>query len=640
MCGISGIFSLDGSPIRSLEKRLEVMTQNLHHRGPDQSGIYFSQKKNFGLSNNRLSIVSPKEDVVLPFTKDKKNYLSFNGEIYNYKDIRDFLKKNSINFQTGTDTEVLYEFLNKFNNEKLDKLNGMWSFAYYNEEKHELLLSRDLLGERHLFYIIEENELIFSSEPKPIIMASLKKHKLDFDSIITSWKFNSCAPGKTLVKNLNRLKPGNNLIFKNKNIYFKKFQKLKPEKWLDFFNKKPSISKIDEEFEKLLHNEVNLRLPKEVIFSTPLSGGIDSTILVNVIKKTIKNLKTFYAISNKGQEELKDKDRNEMTEVSFSKYLSNKLKTEHETVKINDNFSGNELKEASKNCFDGCVDFGVVNYSMVSKYVNKKNGKVIMFAEGPDELLGGYHADIDSNKIDNIFFKRKYLSFFLKNKLVKKLVIKLLKLKKNIEFEFSYDPFYTRVNHLVCPNKFLDTIVERLDLNKLYDYGTIDQDYKDIFLQLDNSQKRALIYATKTLPDMFNLRTDKGFMKYSVEVRLPFQAISLVEFFIAMPKKYRFKKDLGKYYLRKYAEKNIDKLVSKAPKLGMGAALWQDEENKKILNMEETIRKTNFFSFFPFKKNVKQVLLSKKTHPSNLWTTYALINTFNELNKINEQKLF
>ena len=381
-------------------------------------------------------------------------------------------------------------------------------------------------------------------------------------------------------------------------------------------------------------------MPKEVIFSTPLSGGIDSTILVNVIKKTIKNLKTFYAISNKGQEELKDKDRSEMTEVSFSKYLSNKLKTEHETVKINNNFSGNELKEASKNCFDGCVDFGVVNYSMVSKYVNKKNGKVIMFAEGPDELLGGYHADIDSNKIDNIFFKRKYLLFFLKNKLVKKLVIKLLKLKKNIEFEFSYDPFYTRVNHLVCPNKFLDTIVERLDLNKLYDYGIIDQDYKDIFLQLDNSQKRALIYATKTLPDMFNLRTDKGFMKYSVEVRLPFQAISLVEFFIAMPKKYRFKKDLGKYYLRKYVKKNIDKLVSKAPKHGMGTAIWQGEENKKILNIEETIRGTNFFSFFPFKKNVKQVLLNKKTHPSNLWTAYALINTFNELNKINEQKLF
>jgi asparagine synthase (glutamine-hydrolysing) len=640
MCGISGIISLDGSPIKSLQKRLELMTQSLHHRGPDQSGIYYSQKKNFGLSNNRLSIVAPKEDVALPFTKDKKNYLSFNGEIYNYEEIRDFLKKNYITFHTGTDTEVLYEFLNKFKNENLDKLNGMWSFAYYNEEKHELLLSRDLLGERHLFYIIEENELIFCSEPKPIIMASLKKHELDFESIITSWKFNSCAPGKTLVKNLNRLKPGNNLIFKDKNIHFKKFQKLRLDKWLDFFDKKPSVSKIDEEFEKLLHYEVNLRLPKEVVFSTPLSGGIDSAILVNVIKKTIKNLKTFYAISNKGQEQLKDKDRNEMTEVSFSKYLSKKLKTAHETVKINNDFSVNELKDASKNCFDGCVDFGVVNYSMVSKYVHNKSGKVIMFAEGPDELLGGYHADIDANNIDNIFFKRKYLLFFLKSKLVKKLVIKLLKLKKNIEFEFNYDPFYTRVNHLVCPNQFLDTIVKKLDLNKFYDYGVIDQDYKDISIKLDNSQKRALIYATKTLPDMFNLRTDKGFMKYSVEARLPFQAISLVEFFIAMPSKYRFKKDLGKYFLRKYADKNIDKFVSKAPKHGMGTALWEEEENKKILNMKETIRQTNFFGFFPFKKNVKEVLLNKDTHPANLWTSYALINTFNELNKINEKKLF
>jgi len=132
----------------------------------------------------------------------------------------------------------------------------------------------------------------------------------------------------------------------------------------------------------------------------------------------------------------------------------------------------------------------------------------------------------------------------------------------------------------------------------------------------------------------------KAGMKYSVEVRLPFQAISLVEFFIAMLKKYRFKKDLGKYYLRKYEYKNIDEFVSKAPKYAMGTTLWQDEENKKFLNMEETIGKTNFFSLFPFKKNVKQVLLSKNTHPSNLGTTYALINTFNELNKINEQKLF
>ena len=261
-----------------------------------------------------------------------------------------------------------------------------------------------------------------------------------------------------------------------------------------------------------------------------------------------------------------------------------------------------------------------------------------MFAEGPDELLGGYQADIDANQMDNFFLKKRYLIFFLKNNFIKKLVIKLLKLRKNIEFEFKYDPFYTRVNHLVCSNKFLNTIIKKLNFNKLYDYGVIDQDYKKVFSQLDNSQKRSLIYATKTLPDMFNLRTDKGFMRFSVEARLPFQAIRLVEFLIAMPAKYRFKKDFGKYYLRHYVRKNIDKYVSRAPKIGMGNSLYESEECKKFLNMEETISKTNFFSFFPFKKNIKKILLNKKTHPGNIWTSYALINTFDELNKINKQK--
>ena len=182
-----------------------------------------------------------------------------------------------------------------------------------------------------------------------------------------------------------------------------------------------------------------------------------------------------------------------MTEVSLSKHLSSKIKTRHEIVRINDSYTEMELKDASKNCFDGCLDFGVVNYSMVSKYINQKKGKVIMFAEGPDELLGGYQADIDSQKIDNIFLKRKYLIPFLKVNIIKKFLIKFLKLKKNVEFEFSYDPFYTRVNQMVSPNKFLNTIIEKLDQKKKYDYGVIEDDYKDIFKKLDSSQKRALI---------------------------------------------------------------------------------------------------------------------------------------------------
>ena len=157
MCGISGILSLNGQPIENLQNKIKLMTKLLHHRGPDQEGFFISQNKNFGLSNNRLSIVSPKEFIDLPFSKNKNEFLSFNGEIYNYKSLRENLKNKGINFITSTDTEVLYEFLINYKFENFEKINGMWSFAFYNENKNELLLSRDLLGERHLFYTIDSN---------------------------------------------------------------------------------------------------------------------------------------------------------------------------------------------------------------------------------------------------------------------------------------------------------------------------------------------------------------------------------------------------------------------------------------------------------------------------------------------------
>ena len=112
------------------------------------------------------------------------------------------------------------------------------------------------------------------------------------------------------------------------------------------------------------------------------------------MKKKVKNLKTQYAIRSKEQEHQKDKNRGDMSEVSFSKYLSNKIKTNHEIINLMKDFSGIKLKEFSKNCFDGCIDSGVINYSLLSKNINKQGSKVMIFAEGPDELLGGYLSDI------------------------------------------------------------------------------------------------------------------------------------------------------------------------------------------------------------------------------------------------------
>ena len=653
MCGISGIFSLSGRAIDNLENRISLMNKLLHHRGPDASGIYISEKKNLGLGNNRLSIVSPNEKINLPFSKNKNDFLSFNGEIYNYLDLKINLEGKKINFHTKTDTEVIYEFIRNFKLEDLKKVNGMWAFAYYNEKKHELVLSRDLLGERHLYYTIQKDELIFSSEVNPIIQASRETFNLDFNSIMSSWKFNTSMPGKTLMNNIHRLKPGTNLKILNNKIEIKQFQKLHPEKWFDFFNADPTYGMVAKKFEEIITKEIDLRLPKDVKYFSSLSGGIDSTLLVYFIKKILnKRCYPVFGISSDTQtieKSLSNKispytffnsfKEDEEAELTASKYIANKLDLDLRVTDFKNIKLSKEMADIAADCFDGCIDAGVASFGSLGQFVRDNDAKSMIVSEGPDELLGGYHCDIEANVIDKAIGPNKPLSFlqnFSSTSFGKKLLIKLLQLKKNKEFEFKYQPFTTRVNHSVCPNEFIKTITENFDFEEFNQYGTIEPMYDDILPFMDLSQKRALNYASKTLPDMYNLRLDKAFMRHSVEVRLPYQAINLVEFFIAMPNKYRFKGRQGKSFLREYVGKNIDKKISKRKKYGLGPYLWSDRLVYNSLNIDDIIMSSNFFEKYPFSKNIKKILLDKNTHQGNKWAAYALIKTFENNKKINQ----
>ena len=299
-----------------------------------------------------------------------------------------------------------------------------------------------------------------------------------------------------------------------------------------------------------------------------------------------------------------------------------------------------DIEFTASNAFDGCIDAGVANFSGISKHLNKMNYKVMLFSDGPDEFLGGYTTDIEANKLDKFIGPGrlfKFLKHLSKTKAGKRLLISCLGLKKNKEFEFCYDPFYSRVNHLVSPNIFLKEIIQNYDLKKLYAYGLIDPIYNEIIPKMDFTQIRALNYASKTIPDMFNLRLDKAFMKNSVEVRLPFQSVKLVEFFIAMPAKYRFNNGKGKHFLRNYINQKIDKSIATKPKRGMGEYLWNNKKIYEALNFKEAIINTEFFDNFPFKKNTKDILLDKNTHPGNLWSAYTFIKTFENLNAINKK---
>jgi asparagine synthase (glutamine-hydrolysing) len=635
MCGIAGIISLNGKKIFNLEKRLKLMSKLLKHRGPDDSGYFISKKKNIGLSNNRLSIVSPDKKIKLPYTKNNKEYLSFNGEIYNYLFLKKELEKKGVKFSTYTDTEILYEFLRYEKLKKLEKLNGMWTFAFYDGKKDMLTLSRDLLGERHLFYKIEKNELIFSSEVEPILHASIKINEFDFESLVTSWKFNSCSPGKTLIKGIYRLEPATNLVLHKNKLTLSRFQKLHPEKWFKFFEKKPEIKDVLKKFQEIFSKEVNLRLPKDVKYTTALSGGIDSTILNYFISKSDKNNQTIFSLSEdiKKVKKLKDSD------LRAGIYVAKKFNTKHFKIELlKSPESLKNLKYFAENCFDGCIDPTTANFAGLAGFAKKLGCKVMLFSDGVDELLGGYNSDIEANRLDSIFKKYPFIKFLLKFFLGKKILVFLLNIKINNELHLSYDPYYFRVNHAVCPDSFLKKIVKNYNSNIGNKFCNINIMYKKIIPKLDYSQIRALTYATNTIPDMYNLRIDKASMKYSVETRLPFQSKKLVEFFIAMPSEFRFYKKSGKYILRRFTEENIDNYIANRKKQGMGGYLWSSKKIKNNLNLNKTIINSDFFKRYPFADNIKNILLDHKTHPANVWAAYSFIKAYNKLNQINNLK--
>ena len=209
MCGISGIISLNGRPIPHAEKRINRMNELLKHRGPDAQGYFISKDNLVALGNTRLAIVDAANNFNVPMQSlNQRQVITFNGEIYNFQELKSNLEKKGIVFNTNSDTEVLLNGLKNEGENFLQKLDGFWSFAYYDESKKEVLMSRDLLGEKSLFYYKSKNEFIFASEINPILEIAEEGFEVDTGSIVSCFRYRAAPPKKTLVKDVHRIEAG------------------------------------------------------------------------------------------------------------------------------------------------------------------------------------------------------------------------------------------------------------------------------------------------------------------------------------------------------------------------------------------------------------------------------------------------
>ena len=361
MCGIVGFNFRD-------KELLRKMMNSVKHRGPDQGGGIISE--NFSLGHQRLSIIDLSERGKQPMCNEEGDkWVAFNGEIYNFKEIRDELEKKGHRFKSNTDTEVIVHAYEEYGPKCVNLFNGMFGFAIVDGKK--LFIARDPVGIKPVYYYLDKGKFIFSSEIKAILEHDLKV-EVNSDGIDNLLSYRIVPGEETLFKNVKKLLPGHYLMYEEGKVVVRKYYNLEFE--IEDWGEEVLVKK----FKDLFVKSVERRLIADVPLGAFLSGGLDSSCVVGLMSKLEGNVKTFTAGFNE-----------EHDEMPYAKKIAEHFGTEHNEVYI-------DYEDMTKN-FDKIVwhmdepiaDPAVFPVYFVSKLAKEKV-KVALFGEGADELFAGY----------------------------------------------------------------------------------------------------------------------------------------------------------------------------------------------------------------------------------------------------------
>ncbi len=376
MCGIAGIVRTDASPPIE-ESVLRRMLASLRHRGPDEFGLYLDEEA--ALGNARLSIIDLSGGSQPIANEDESLWIVFNGEIFNYVELRPELEARGHTFRTHSDTEVILHLYEEFGVEGLARMNGQWAVAIWDQRKRELLLSRDRLGVRPLFYTQQRGAVYFGSEIKAVLNglgAGGALSPADLLDVFTYW---SARPGRSVFAGIQELPPGHHAVWRDGNLTLQRYWSVNfdPAPRNSF---KPEAQYLDE-FHDLLVDAAKIRLRADVPVGAYLSGGLDSSVIAAVIRNyTANQLNTFsIAFTDENFDEREHQRR-----------MANHLGTTHQVVEATHAEIGQVFPDVIWHTEIPLLRTAPAPMFLLSQLVRRAGFKVVLTGEGADEFLGGY----------------------------------------------------------------------------------------------------------------------------------------------------------------------------------------------------------------------------------------------------------
>lgn len=617
MCGINGIAFSNRSGRRVEESLLIQIRDVLHHRGPDDAGLYID--KNVGLGHRRLSIVDVASGHQPMPNEDKTIHITYNGEIYNHADYREELESKGHRYRSHCDTETIIHLYEEHGTNCVDYLRGMFAFAIWDQKKKELFIARDRLGVKPLYYIHDENgSLFFASEIKALLAAKAVKPEVNF-SVLPDQLANHATSGEdTLFHGVKRLLPGHTLTWRNGEIKIEKF-------WDVSFEPKHKGNEKDliEEWRELFKTSVRLRLMADVPLGMFLSGGIDSSAIAAMMSEMVDEpIKTFSVA-------FKEREANEH---EFARMVSEKFKTDHHEIILSPEQFFEALPKLVWHEDEPLAHLASVPLYFVSKLA-QQHVKVVLTGEGSDEMLAGYERY--RKTVYNHAFGRVYetltlksLRSFVKNR-VEALPVAARKLKRTFlclpsDLEHIYFDNFAVFPHAMQHELFLPATKEKMGFSNPYSTvrGLVERtDAKGI---LDR-----LLYAdTKTYLHELLMKQDQMSMAASIESRVPFLDHKLVEFSARLPTRLKLKGWTTKHILRESMKDILPEPILTRKKMGFPVpiARWFRDEFRHIVDeyvlSERTIKRGLFNEDF-----VRELVASHQSgegnHDERLW---ALVN--------------
>lgn len=585
MCGIIGIVHKDAP---NYEASARAMLSCIAHRGPDGDGVYAFPGAILG--HRRLSIIDLSTGAQPMFSPDKKVAITFNGEIYGYKEIK---KELDYPFQTTSDTEVILALYKKYGQDFTKHLPGMFAFAIWDDTDQTLIASRDRFGEKPFYYAFGKNkELIFASEIKAILASGLITPEIDPDSIAHYLHKLYVHPQKTIYKNIFTLPPAHTLKYKNNVLTIERYWNI-PEP-----DQKITLEQALPKFKELLRDAVKKQLVADVPVGAFLSGGLDSTTVVSLATEFTKKIKTF----SFGYEGTKN-------ELSFARLAAEQYNTEHYELHDKDHNIAELILKMADIYDEPFADSSNVSTYLISK-LTREHSTVVLSGDGGDELLGGYgwYKPLLTMNDDKAFdSKAKMLLLQIAGRVAMKLN---LKNKVSIITEARRLYYKNNFDSVLKAHRASNVYFKESELKKILKKGTLR--LVPPSFELKNNVEDALRDDIEDyMPGDILVKTDRASMANSLELRAPFLDVPFAEFVMSLPYTLKLTADEDKILLRRAFEKAWPEAIQKRNKLGFGApvSIWLKKKEVQDLVTEYLLNKNKkIYSYISYDAVEKYII--------------------------------